>query len=120
MVKGFIAVAIAVVLCVGLAVFGWLSIHNISTTPFLYFFGSVIGPVLGILWTGYKTTKVGDNVEEVRQQVETVSHQTNGALTERIQNAVNEALSRHQETVLDAAKDAVKDTIKEEMNGGGK
>jgi len=118
MVRGFIAVAIAVVLCVALGVFGWLAIHNVSTTQFLYFFGSVVAPTLGLLWTGYKTTKTADDIKEVKGQVETVSHQTNGALTERIQTAVNDALRRQQETVLDAAKDAVKDTIKNELNGG--
>lgn len=117
MVRGFIAIAIAMVLCVCLGVVGWLSIHNVSTTPVLYFFATGVGPTIGLLWNNFKTGKVADNLEDVKGEVQQITHQTNGVLTERIQKAVSSAIAEQQNTMAEAVKEAWKDMQKDDTGG---
>jgi len=118
MVKAFIAISTAMVLCVALGVVGWLSIHNVNTTPFLYFFGTAIAPTIGIMWNNFKTAKVADKVDDVKGEVQTISHQTNGVLTERIKTAVAEAMNDQQKTMTEAVNDAFKSQAATELEGG--
>jgi uncharacterized membrane protein len=93
MVKGIMAVSIAMVLCFALGLVGWLSIHNVNSTPVLYFFAGSVAPLIGQLWNNVKTGRAKDTIDEVATAVEEVKHNTNGALSERINAAVKDAMN---------------------------
>lgn len=88
---GFKTVSAAMVVMVALGVFGWLSIHHVDTSQFLYFF-AIVAPSVGIVWNNTKTGAIKDTVDDVKDTVATIEHQTNGALTARIEAAVKSAL----------------------------
>lgn len=101
MVKGIMAVSIAMVLCFAIGLVGWLSIHNVNSTPVLYFFAGSVAPLIGQMWNNVKTGRAKDAIDDVKTSIDVVKHQTNGALTERINEAVKDAMN-------DVLKDALK------------
>lgn len=117
MVRGLTVVSCALVMCVALAIVGRLSLHGANTAPFLYFFGTVVGPILGIGYNNVKTKQVKDSVDSVQETVSTIEHQTNGALTARIRDAVNSALEAQQKQLTDVVKEAMTDQVKTDLEG---
>jgi hypothetical protein len=92
MVRGFYVLGGAMVLCVGLGVIGWLSLHHIDTAPFLTFLLYVAPTVVG-MFASSKASKIKQTVENnVMPSLARVEEQTNGALTTRIETAVAAAL----------------------------
>lgn len=73
MSKGFYLIGAIVIVCAGLGVYGWLSIRGADTQQFLYVFGTVAAPTLGLLWNNMKT-------QQIAEQVNTIEAQTNGEL----------------------------------------
>lgn len=87
MTKGRTALGIAIVvlLCVALGVYGWMSIHGIDTRQFWYIFVTGVGPIIALLWNNRVTAQVADKVEQIEEN-------TNGKLTARIQEVVRTQL----------------------------
>jgi hypothetical protein len=76
-----------IIVCLALGVFGWLTIHHVDTNQFFAFFGTAIGPTVGILYNNAMTKKVQNSVS-------TIEENTNGKLTSRIETAVENAIAK--------------------------
>lgn len=97
MTKGRTALAIAIVVmvCVALGVYGWMSIHGIDTRQFWYFFATGVGPIVALLWNNKVTAQVADKVEKIEEN-------TNGKMDDRIQSIVRAELqSQMKNSVLE-------------------
>jgi hypothetical protein len=75
--KTVTVIGVVVIVCMAIGTFGWLSIHGIDTRQFLYFFATSIGPTIALLWNNHKTSQVS-------AKVDTIEENTNGLLTERM------------------------------------
>lgn len=96
----------------------YLSAHNVNTTSFVFFVTTAVVPTIGFLYNNYKTAKIADTTESTKEEVKTISHQTNGMLTKRIEDAVDDALKRQQEQMKEVIQDTFNDQLKDELKGG--
>lgn len=97
-----IVMAIGVVLCVALGVYGWLAIHDVDTRQFLYFFGVSVAPSLAALFNLYKTHRVS-------QKTDQVIHQTNGVMNAKLAEIPDIVAEKTTEKVVEILPELLND-----------
>ena len=99
--KGASIVAVVVIVIVAMGIVGYLSLHKIDTQPFLFGFGIIAAPALGILYNNFKTSEIANKVDNVATKVDTIEENTNGKLTAQfaeVHSKIDEITNNGKET----------------------
>lgn len=93
----FVLVCLTMIVCTIVGVYGFLGVHHADTQAFLSVAGTVVGPLVGILWNNLATRKLG-------VKVATIEKNTNGTLTKlvddipvQVRNIVSDILEPSKE-----------------------
>lgn len=83
--KAVSLIALVVIVLAGLGVIGYLSIHKIDSTQFLFGFATIAGPTLAILYNNFKTNEIANKVDDAAEKINKIEQQTNGNLTAKLE-----------------------------------
>lgn len=97
--KNVLVIAGAMIILAFVGVFGWLSIHHVDTTQFLYVAGTIIAPNLGIIFALLKADKAAQNAEAAVHNTNGMMHKLTDDIPEQVRAAVVEAVANGENEV---------------------
>lgn len=97
--KNVLVVCGVILICVCIGVYGWLAIHKVDTTQFLYIAGTIVGPNLGIIFALLKADKAANNAEIAVHNTNGMMNKLADDIPEQVKAAVQEAVSNGENGV---------------------